>query len=127
MSESQKNSKKVDEVPVEVEVGVWYWDYVLRKLEISKIGRILDKALPEVYQVTISTVEPNYPSLEEIQDIVREHWGIKGPFQVESIQLVGQEYLPVERILNLNIPLLQKNKLLLKYNNLTKGLNGGVK
>ena len=123
MSRSQKNSKKVDEVPVEVGIVVWHWDYVLRKLEVSNIGRMLDKALPEAYQISICTVEPIYPSLEEIQDIVREHWGIKGSFQVESIQLAGQNYLPVERILKLNIPLLQKNKLLLRYNNLTRGLN----
>lgn len=117
----------MDEVSVEVGISVWYWDYVLRKLEISKIGRMLDKALPETYQVTIGTVEPNYPSLEEIQDIVREHWGIRGPFRVESIQLVVQDYLPVEKVLKLNIPLLQKNKLLLRYNNLIKGLNKNVK
>lgn len=123
MSESQENSKKVDEVSVEVGIGVWFWDYVLRKLEISKMGRMLDKALPEVFQISICTVEPNYPSLEEIQDIVREHWGIKGSFQVESIHLMEKTYVSVERILNLNMPLLQKNKLLLRYNNLSKRLN----
>lgn len=112
MEEIQENAKKVNEDTIEVNYDVWGWEYVLRKMEGSKLGAILDKELPDTYSATIYTLGPDYLTREELSAFVRQNWGLKGLFQVVSVRFLGKSFVPVEELLRLNIPLLQKNKFL---------------
>lgn len=115
--ESSENSKKVEQENIEIQVGVWDWEYRVRRLEESKVSRVLDKDLPEAFQFEVFTLSSNYLNQEEIRDVMSSQFGLRGVFQVESVDLKGKAFVPMNEILKLNIPLLQKNKFLKGYNN----------